>query len=138
MVFYLTIEPGSEAPALTVFFRKLNGDDRTLPQALYYLFKGIEVDTEGFFAGAGDAVAGVGPAADEAFFGLYIIVVLQGFEVRSQVTVGYIQQLFEVVKTHMLVDHERAHDADAHTAVKHFIELLYGIHLWGYRRKGIL
>jgi len=83
---------------------------KNLLNALNHIFQRSDVVRECLLAIPSHGIGGVGLPADEPLVHLYISVLLQAHQMRRQVTIRHLQHLLEVIKAHLLVDDENAHD----------------------------
>ena len=66
-------------------------------------------------------ISGIGFSADKSLVYFDITILLQAHQVGSQVAIGYLQHLLQVVKTDLIIDHQDTHHAQPDAVIKDFI-----------------
>ena len=82
---------------------------------------------ECLFPRPGNGIRGIGLLTDETLVHFYIPVLLQVYEVSSEITIRYFQHLLQVIKVDLLIHQQDAHHPQADAVVKHFIQTIYRI-----------
>ena len=77
-----------------------------------------------FSALLGDREAGIRLSPDERLLDEQVASLLQSTGVPGQVAVAQVQQFFEGIEIHVLVDHQRGHDAEPDPALEGFVQFL--------------
>lgn len=91
-----------------------------------YFFEGIQVFLEGRAPSVCNFIAGMGFAIDERFGNRYIFFFLESLDVRSKVTVGYIELLFETAEIIVRIGDQYRHDLQPDAMFQHFVQVLEG------------
>jgi len=74
-----------------------------------------------FFAIFCHRISCIGFSADKPFMHFYIPVLLEAYQVRSQVSIRHFQHLFQVIETDLIIDHQDAHHTQPDPVIKYFI-----------------
>ncbi len=72
----------------------------------------------------GDSEAGIRLSADEGLLDAQVPGLFQSTRMPGQVAVAQVQQFFEGIEVHIIVDHQRRHDAEPNPALEGFIQFL--------------
>ena len=93
----------------------------------YYFFKRIKMVAEGFSACLGKNVQRIRLFTDERFMDLDITQLFQSGNMTCQVAVGNLQQVFQLEKGNIVIDHQYGHDAQPYAVLKCLIKILYNM-----------
>ena len=73
-------------------------------------------------ARVGGGVGGAGLAANKLLLNHNVLLLFEGAQVRGEVAVGELEQIFERVKTQKLVHHQHRHNAQPRLTLKSLIK----------------
>ena len=66
-------------------------------------------------------ISGIGFSADKSLMHFDITILLQAHQVSSQVSIGNLQHLLQIVEADLIIDHQDAHHAQPDAVIKDFI-----------------
>jgi len=71
----------------------------------------------------GDRIGRIRLSSDESLMHLDKPILLQVDQMRSQITIRQLQQLFQIIEADLLVDHKNAHNPHPNAAIEHLIQI---------------
>lgn len=89
-----------------------------------YFFQGFEVEFESYSAFGRNKETRIGLSTDERFFDAEIACNFQCAGMSCQVTVCEVEEFFQCVEIHKVIDHEGGHDSQTGTALEGFVQVL--------------
>ena len=86
-----------------------------------HIFQCGYVICKSFFTIFCHRISGIRFSTDKSLMHFDITILLQAHQVGSQVSIGYLQHLLQVIEADLIIDHQDAHHSQPDAVIKDFI-----------------